>query len=317
MRVLRSPEGPLNETDSAERPITFEDLLTHRAGFTYADFQRGPIAQAYRDALGGDIDSDVAPNDWMARLAKLPLIGQPGSAMYYGRSTDLLGLLIARIEHASLGAVLQRRIFDPLGMNDTSFLVPRDKRHRRAAAYGFDEDGRLIKRATWGGVVVAERPDDMAYESGGAGLWSTIDDYLRFARMFLGAGELGAGEVDGVRLLRPETLAMMTTNQLTESQRAKSGWLGRKPFALGRGFGLGVSVVLETDKADLMRRGSAGTVSWPGAYGGWWEADRNENSVLIFLAHNMADLAQMAQGVGLGVWEAIDTFQRLASPSQP
>ena len=204
MRVLRSPNGPLDETDPAERPITFEDLLTHRAGFTYADFHRGPIAQAYRDALGGDIDSDVAPDEWIARLAQLPLIGQPGSAMYYGRSTDLLGLLIARIEGASLGEVLKRRIFDPLGMKDTSFLVPREKRARRAAAYGFDEEGRLTKRVTRSGVFVAERPEDMAYESGGAGLWSTIDDYLKFARLFV-----GDGKVDGVSLLRPETLATM------------------------------------------------------------------------------------------------------------
>ena len=93
MRVLRSPNGALDETGPAQREITFEDLLTHRAGFTYADFHRGPIAQAYRDSLGGDIDSGVAPDDWIARLAQLPLIAQPGSAMYYGRSTDLLGLL--------------------------------------------------------------------------------------------------------------------------------------------------------------------------------------------------------------------------------
>jgi CubicO group peptidase (beta-lactamase class C family) len=311
-RVLRSPDGPLDETDPLERPITFEDLLTHRAGLTYGDFHRGPIARAYRDALGGDIDSDVAPDAWIARLAQLPLVGQPGSAMYYGRSTDLLGLLLARIEGAPLGEVLKRCIFDPLGMKDTSFLVPREKRDRRAAAYGFNEEGRLIKRVTWSGVVVAERPEDMAYESGGAGLWSTIDDYLKFARLFV-----SDGDVDGVRLLRPETLALMVTNQLTASQRANPEWLGLKPFAGGRGFGLGVSVVLETDKRDLMRRGSVGTVSWPGAFGGWWQADPKEGSVLIFLAHNMVDLAQMAKGIGLGVWGAIDTFQTLASASRP
>ncbi len=143
MRVLRSPNGPLSETDPAERPITFEDLLTHRSGLTYGDFHRGPIAQAYREALGGDIDSDVAPGDWIRGLAKLPLIGQPGGAMHYGSSTDLLGLLIARIEGAALGALLKRRIFDPLGMKDTSFVVAPEKRDRRAAAYGFDEEGRL------------------------------------------------------------------------------------------------------------------------------------------------------------------------------
>lgn len=125
MRVLRSPDGPLDETDPAERAITFEDLLTHRAGLTYGDFHRGPISRAYREALGGDIDSEVAPDNWIARLAKLPLIGQPGSAMYYGCSTDLLGFLIARIEGAPIGAVLKRRIFDPLGMQDTGFLVPK------------------------------------------------------------------------------------------------------------------------------------------------------------------------------------------------
>ena len=214
MRVLRSPDGPLGETDAAERPITFDDLLTHRAGLTYADFHRGPIAQAYREVLGGEIDSHVAPDEWIAGLAKLPLIGQPGSAMYYSRATDLLGLLIARIEGRPLGAVLKRLVFDPLGMKDTGFVVPREDRHRRAAAYGFDDEGRLIKLSEWG-VTVAERPEDMSYESGGTGLWSTVDDYLRFARLFV-----HGGEVDGVRLLRPETLAMMASNQLTDSQRA-------------------------------------------------------------------------------------------------
>ena len=155
---------------------------------------------------------------------------------------------------------------------------------------------------------MAERPDEMAYESGGSGLWSTLDDYLKFARIFV-----VGGDVDGVRLLHPETLARMVTNHLTYSQRANSGWLGRKPFAVGRGFGLGVSVVLETDKVDLMRCGGVGTVSWPGAYGGWWQADPNDGSVLIFLAHNIVDLAQMAKGIGFGVWGAIDTFQTLAS----
>ena len=311
MRVLRSPDGPLDETDPAERLITFEDLLTHRAGLTYGDFHRGPISQAYREALGGDIDSHVAPDDWITRLSQLPLIYQPGAMMSYGCATDLLGFLIARIEGEPLGAVLKRRIFDPLGMKDTSFLVPPDKRDRRSAAYGFNDEGQLIKRTTRSGVVVEERPVEMTYESGGQGLWSTVDDYLRFARLFL-----GDGSVDGVRLLRPETLARMMTNQLTEAQRASSVLLGQKPFAAGRGFGLGVSVVLETDANDMMRRGGVGTVSWPGAFGGCWQADPNDGSVLIFLAHNMVDLAQMAKGIGLGVWAAIEVFQKSAADSQ-
>ncbi len=308
MRVLHSPDGPLKETDPAERLITFDHLLTHRAGLTYADFHRGPIAQAYREALGGDIDSHVAPDDWIARLSQLPLIHQPGAMMSYGSATDLLGFLIARIEGEPLGPVLKRRIFDPLGMKDTGFLVPPDQRDRRAAAYGFDDQERLIKLTTRSGVFVEERPVEMTYESGGQGLWSTVDDYLRFARLFL-----GDGAVDGVRLLRPETLARMMTNQLTEVQRASSRLLGQRPFAVGRGFGLGVSVVLEPDANDMMRRAGVGTASWPGAFGGWWQADPNNQSVQVFLAHNMVDLAQMAHGVGLGVWAAIELFQKLAA----
>lgn len=308
MRVLRSPNGPLEETEAALRAITFEDLLTHRAGMTYADFHRGPIKEAYRQALGGDIDSDVAPDGWIARCAGLPLIGQPGNAMTYGCATDLLGLLIARIEGTSLGDVLERRIFGPLEMKDTCFLVPRGKRDRRAAAYGFDEEGRLTKQGERKGAFVEERPDDMAYVSGGAGLWSTVDDYLKFARLFL-----GDGTVDGVRLLRRETLERMMTNQLTDAQRANSVLLGQRPFAVGRGFGLGVSVVLETDDADMARRGHAGTVSWPGAFGGWWHADPQDGSVFVFLAHNMVDLAQMGRGIGLGVWGAIGECQKVAT----
>jgi CubicO group peptidase (beta-lactamase class C family) len=307
MRVLRSPEGPLDDTVAAERQITFEDLLTHRSGLTYADFHKGPITQAYRKALGGEIDSDALPDEWIAALAKLPLIAQPGSGMYYSRATDLLGLLIARAEGMPLGSVLKRLLFGPLQMKDTGFLVPRENRHRRASGYGFDDAGRLLKLTEWG-VVVGERPDNMTYESGGTGLWSTVDDYLKFSRLFV-----SGGEVDGVRLLRPETVAMMASNRLTDSQRANYSLLGQKPFAVGRSFGLGVSVVLATDKADFMRRGKPGTVSWPGAWGAWWQADPKDGSVLIFLATSVARMDQMSKGIGLGVWAAISEFQRLAS----
>ena len=90
MRVLRSPTSTLDQTVPAERLITFEDLLTHRSGLTYADWHSGPISKAYKEALGGDIDSEVHPDDWIARLATLPLIDQPGAAFHYGHSTDLL-----------------------------------------------------------------------------------------------------------------------------------------------------------------------------------------------------------------------------------
>ena len=106
MRVLRDPEGPLDQTDPATRSITFRDLLTHRSGLTYGDFHRGPIGRAYAETLGAQIDNPLTPDEWIARLATLPLIDHPGAAFHYGLSTDLLGFLIARIEGAPLSAVL-------------------------------------------------------------------------------------------------------------------------------------------------------------------------------------------------------------------
>jgi CubicO group peptidase (beta-lactamase class C family) len=308
MRVLQSPTGPLGQTDPAERPITFEDLLTHRSGLTYGDFHPGPIAKAYKEALGGDIDSEVIPDDWIAGLAALPLIDQPGTVFHYGHSTDLLGLLIARMEDAPLGDVLKRRIFDPLGMNDTAFTVPVEKQQRRAGAYGFDDAGRLIARLVGpGGSFLPVRPEGMAFVSGGQGLWSTVGDYLTFARMFL-----GAGTVDEVRLLQPKTSTLMVTNCLNENQRVKARWI----LDAGHGFGLGIAVVLDPVKAGPRPcGGGVGAVGWPGGFGGWWRADPNDNSVLIFLAHNMVELEQLLSGVGLGVWDAITQFQALASSS--
>src|SRR5262249_7604444 len=140
-RVLRSPDGPLHDTVRPERSITFEGLFTHRSGLTYGEFHRGPIATAYAEALGGEIDSHVAPDAWIKQLAALPLIDQPGRAFHYGKSTDLLGLLIARIENAPLEEVLKRRIFGPLGMKDTGFSVAKENYGRRAGMHRFDEPG--------------------------------------------------------------------------------------------------------------------------------------------------------------------------------
>ena len=306
MRVLRSFTGTLDQTDPAERLITFEDLLTQRSGLTYADWHSGPIVKAYKEALGGDIDSEVLPDDWITRLAALPLIDQPGAAFHYGHSTDLLGLLIARMEDAPLGDVLKRRIFDPLGMKDTGFTVPLEKQQRQAGAYGFADSGQLYKRLTGpGNSFLPERPEGMAYVSGGQGLWSTVDDYLTFARMFV-----NAGAVNNVRLLEPETLKLMMTNCLSENQLVKA----RSMLNAGHGFGLGVAMVLDPLKAGPQPCGGGmGAVGWPGAFGGWWRADPSNNSVLIFLAHNMLELEQLLDGIGLGVFDAITQFQAQAS----
>jgi len=309
LRVLEDPEAPLDHTVPARRAITFRDLLTHRSGLTYGEFHRGPIRAAYKATLGATIDNVLSSDEWIARLATMPLIDQPGAAFHYGVSTDLLGFLLARIEGTTLGAVLRQRVLDPLGMRDTHFAVPYDRRHRQAALTGFDEAGRLTTLAAApGGHALAERPDSMTFESGGQGLWSTADDYLAFARLFV-----GGGAVDGVRILRPDTCALMMSNQLAPKQRTEARMLGQALFAKGHGYGMGVAVVMEPDDADVLRcRGGVGTIGWPGAYGSWWQADPNDGSVLIFLSHNMVKLSQLAEGIGLATWSAIATFHALA-----
>jgi CubicO group peptidase (beta-lactamase class C family) len=309
LRVLRDPDGPLDQSDNAARAITFRDLLTHRSGLTYGDFHRGPIGRAYADMLGTQIDNPLTPDDWIARLATLPLIDQPGAGFHYSHSTDLLGFLLARLDGAPLSTVLERRVFGPLGMRDTGFSVPAMKRDRRAALCGFDSEGRLTTLSEApGGQALAERPEEMTFESGGQGLWSTLDDYLAFARMLIGGDPLGTP------LLRRETLATMTSNQLTPEQRATARMFGQRIFAGGNGYGMGVAVVTDPETADLLRcRGGAGTIGWPGAYGGWWQADPTDRSVLIFLSHNMVELQQMTRGIGLGVWDAIGRFHQIAT----
>ncbi|RYF89121.1 MAG: class A beta-lactamase-related serine hydrolase [Caulobacteraceae bacterium] len=306
MRVVRDPSGPLDDTDPAARSITFGDLLTHRSGLTYGGLHPGPLADAYAAALGGDIDSPVAPDAWIAGLAALPLIDQPGAAFHYGHSTDLLGQLLARIEGVPLGQVLARRVFAPLGMTDTGFLVPPDQRHRRASLYGFSAAGVIEPRQTASaGSSLPERPDDMAYESGGQGLWSTLDDYLAFARLFVEGGG---------PLLQPHAYELMVRNRLTEPQRQAATMMGMPVFLPGHGFGLGLATVLDPATASYTRgKGGVGTVSWPGALGGWWQADPTDGSVMIFLAHNVLDLDLADQGIGLGVYGAIGDFHSLGT----
>ena len=309
LRVLEDPEGPLDHTVPAGRAITFRDLLTHRSGLTYGEFHRGPIRTAYTATLGATIDNVLSSDEWIAKLATLPLVDQPGAAFHYSISTDLLGFLLARIEGSTLEAVLRQRVLEPLGMHDTHFVVPHDKRHRRAALTGFDGAGQLTTLAVApGGHALPERPDSMTFESGGQGLWTTADDYLAFARLFV-----GGGAVDGVRILRSDTCALMMSNQLTPRQRTDARMLGQAPFAKGHGYGMGVAVVMEPDHADVLRcRGGVGTIGWPGAYGTWWQADPNDGSVLTYLSHNMVALSQLAEGIGLATWSAIATFHALA-----
>lgn len=299
----------LEEYEDAVRLITILDLLTHRAGFTYSDFQTAKLKDDYRKVLGGDIDSELTIDEWINGLASLPLVSQPGELFTYGKATDLLGILISRIEGKSLGKVMEEKIFHPLGMSDSFFDVPTNKKNRCASNMGYDERGKLVNLETVPSkMALKERPSYLEFESGGSGLWSTINDYLQFAKLFV-----EDGSSNGVQILKPETIELMCTNQLTAFQREHSTLMGTPIFKEHYGFGLGVATVMkESDYGSMPCAGSTGSVGWPGAYGGWWSADRTKKLVSIFLTHSMTELEQLAQGIGLELYEAIEVFSNFS-----
>lgn len=281
MRVLTDPAGPLEQTVPADRPITVEDLMTHRSGLAYSFSVAGPISRAYAQvSLRQDQDH------WLAEVAGLPLLHQPGERLTYSHATEVLGILLSRVEGKPLPNVLAERIFDPLGMADTGFWIAPEKRSRAATMYRLDGESGLRDDAM--GPIPVKEP---RFCQGGASLVSTIDDYLRFARMLL-----GGGTVDGVRVLSPESVAAMRTDLLTEEQK-RHPFLGM-PFWIGRGFGLNLSVVTDPAKsAQLFGPGGAGTFGWPGAYGTWWQADPANDLILIYLIQNYPDLTAAAAAV--------------------
>jgi len=305
MKVLKSATGPLDEVYDAPREITIDDLMTHRSGLAYGFTSVGPIAYAYEAELGSPLVTTLEPDEWMARLAKLPLSYPPGERFHYSHATDVLGFLIGRIEGKPFYDVLQERIFGPLGMVDTDFWCPPEKRERMAKLYRINAETNQIEDASL--PQVDARP---AFCGGGGGLISTLDDYLIFARLMLNKGEL-----NGVRLITPETHALMTANRLTPEQR-EIPFMGI-PFWLGQGFGLGVSVITDPEKQAWMGAGSEGAFGWPGAFGTWWQADPAEEMVLIYLIQNAMPLgpeaaAQLATGQRMGGRVALPVFQKQA-----
>jgi CubicO group peptidase (beta-lactamase class C family) len=277
-RVLRDPAGPLSETVPANREPTVDDLLTHRSGLTYSFSASGELAKAQDELLGPAFVRTIGGEDWVKALASLPLAYQPGERMHYSQSTDVLGFLVARVEGRPLGEVLKHRIFDPLNMRDTAFWVPADKMDRMAGLYTKPADGSPLRAVP---LPLAEQPP--VFEGGGEGLISTLDDYLAFARMLL-----NRGAIDGVRLLRSETVADMASNHLTSAQR-EMDFLGL-PFWQSMGFGLGLSVIMDPVKHEAMGAGGTGSFGWPGAFGTWWQADPVNDMILMYLIQDNVEL---------------------------
>ena len=284
MRVLADPAGPLDRTVPAQRPITIEDLMTHRSGLAYMFSVHGPLSDAYRK-LPARQDQDR----WLSELVALPLVHQPGERLTYSHATDVLGIALSRLTGKPLTEVLTERVLEPLGMSDTGFHVGPTGRRRAATMYQLNPDNTL-RHDVMGPAPIVDPP----FCQGGAGLWSTVDDYLAFARMLL-----AGGTVNGVRVLSEESVRLMRTDRLTEEQK-RHDFLGA-PFWIGRGFGLNLSVVTDPAKSrQLFGPGGVGTFSWPGAYGTWWQADPTADAILIYLIQNMPSLSTDAAAAVAG-----------------
>jgi len=305
MRVLKDAEGPLDQTTPAPRAITMDDLFTHRSGLAYGFSSMGPVAHEYQRVLGDVLNNDMNADQWMKALATLPLLYAPGERFHYSHSTDVLGFIVGRIAGMPFRDFLMQRLFKPLGMKDTDFFVPADKRKRAAVVYRQDQaTGKLNP------VPFKQYDSPPAFTGGGGGLISTLDDYLQFARMLL-----NKGEHNGKRYLKAETVQLMCTNRLTAEQRAIP-FLGAIPMWAGMGFGLGVSVIDKPDQLGFLGMGGVGSFGWPGAFGTWWQADPANDMIMIYLIQNSMPLepgaiAQLAAGQRMGARLALPTFQRL------
>src|SRR5215813_15118450 len=242
--VFVAGSNPAYLTKPPTRPMQIVDLLRHTSGLTYGFQQRSNVDAGYRERKIGEVETSGTLDSMIAHLAQMPLEFSPGEAWNYSLSTDVIGYLIGKISGVPFEQFLKERIFKPLGMNDTDFHVPADKAHRFAACYSADPPGAVAFHATErkGSLTLQDDPATSAYLkpptffSGGGGLCSTTSDYLTFCRALLNRGELG-----GVRLLGPKTLALMTSNHLPGGLDLPA--LSRSMFSEaamnGIGFGLG------------------------------------------------------------------------------
>ncbi len=292
--VFQAGVAPAFLTKPAARPMLIIDLLRHTSGLTYGFQQRSNVDAAYREMKIGEVEKAGTLQSMIEDLAKIPLEFSPGEAWNYSVSTDVIGYLIGKISGKPFEQFLRERILDPLEMRDTDFYVPRAKAHRLAACYSASPQGAIV-------FHTAERKDSLTLQddpatssflsppsfiSGGGGLCSTAADYLAFCRALLNGGELA-----GVRLVGPKTLALMRANHLPGGRTLPE--MSRSLFSEaaynGIGFGLGFSVTL--DPAQTLIPGSAGEYAWGGAATTSFWIDPAEELIAIFMTQVLPSTA--------------------------
>jgi CubicO group peptidase (beta-lactamase class C family) len=264
-------------TENARRGITIRDLLTHRSGISYGFLNAGAVGNAYRTngVVDGLTTTDMTTEQGIDKLAAQPLMSQPGAAWNYSLSTDVLGRVVEVASGQPFDVFLRERIFKPLGMVDTDFVVPEAKWSRFATVYSPEGNGiRPMKDPESFGNTnmspLAYYKPGKKYFSGGAGLTSTIRDYARFALMLS-----GGGSVEGVRLLSPKSIELMSADH--------TGDLTTPGLLLGPGVGFGLGFSVVTDLAATQALGSKGMYGWSGIYGTNFWVDPKEHLVAIVM----------------------------------
>ena len=267
------PDGALILKQPGHAP-TVGELMSHTAGFTYGFFGNSPVDKMYQTD-----NPFAAPNlhEFIAKLAKIPLVYQPGEEWVYSVSVDIQGYLVEKLSGQSLPDFARTRIFEPLGMTDTGFSVASNKLSRLATVYTMDLTTHRLKSEPRD-PNVASVP---GLASGGGGLYSTADDYPRFAQMLANGGEL-----DGVRLLAPSTVGLMRDNHL--SARLMDGRFGIGFQRMRPGFGFGYDVAVFEDPHKAGSTTGRGTFLWDGAAGTWFWVDPTNDIVFVGMIQRRA-----------------------------
>jgi CubicO group peptidase (beta-lactamase class C family) len=277
-------------------PPTMRELMSHSAGFGYGttDDPADEMLGAERPFFAHDL------HEFVRRVAKAPLIYQPGTTWRYSAQADISGYIVEKLSGMRFGEFLEKRLFGPLGMKDSGFYVPADKLSRLAPAYSGDtRTGKFLEVTTSNPLnlpnIAPTSPPGL--ESGGGGLFSTVTDYARFAQMLNNKGEL-----DGVRILSPATVEMMGTNMLPA--KALEAGIMRPPvhFDSNIGFGLDAQVMLNPRAAGSLV--GKGTMSWHGAYAGWVWIDRANDIICVGMAQRLGVYPDY-------VFDDIDQVQKL------
>ena len=254
----------------AKGEVTMRQLFTMTSGVPYPGNENAAarIRKQKEDEQAARGVSRPQTVDYCNWVGQLPLAFEPGQQWMYGFSIDVLGAVIEVLSGQTLGDYLKEHIFDPLGMRDTGFYVPREKLDRVATIYHIHDSMKPADRK-----VPTEKP---LFEGGGGGLYSTVRDYSRFAQMLLHGGSL-----DGVRILGRKTIDLISTDHLTPAQQATHNWDTQR----GYGYGLGVRVMTNPEIADI--NGSVGEWGWDGAFGNWFCVDPKENLTCVYLTTNL------------------------------